>query len=92
MGEAISLSTKMTDEKDYSNVIPFPTLTEADKIRNTMGEMENAIKDRLDKLQNLNEDIVELTMHYETMLYRLCEITGVRLPEQPNWTPEGPFS
>ena len=76
----------------FDNVIPFPTVKEADILREAMNGMEVAIKERLDKLQVLNEDIVELTMHYEQMLYRLCDITGVRLPEQPNWTPDGPFN
>ena len=65
----------------FSNVIPFPTVKEADILREAMGGMETQIKQRLDKLQVLNEDIVELTIEYEQMLHRLCELTGVQLPD-----------
>jgi len=64
----------------FSNVIPFPTVKEADLLRDAMSGMERQIKLRLDKLQVLNEDIVELTIEYEQMLHRLCELTGVELP------------
>lgn len=66
----------------FSNVIPFPTVKEADILREAMTGMETQIKLRLDKLQVLNEDIVELTIEYEQMLHRLCELTGVQLPHQ----------
>jgi hypothetical protein len=72
----------------FSNVIPFPTVKEADILREAMGGMETAIKERLDKLQILNEDIVELTIEYEQMLHRLCELTGVQLPNQEGWEVE----
>ena len=42
--------------------------------------MENAIKENLENLQLLNEEVVQLTVAYEDMLRRLCEITGVQLP------------
>jgi len=64
----------------FSNVIAFPTVKEADILREALAGMEMQIKERLDKLQVLNEDIVELTIEYEQMLYRLCELTGVQLP------------
>jgi hypothetical protein len=72
----------------FSNVIPFPTVKEADIIREAMTGMEAAIKERLDKLQVLNEDIVELTIEYEQMLHRLCELTGVQLPSEEDWEVE----
>lgn len=36
----------------------------------------------LDDLQMLNEHIVELTIEYETMLKKLCELQGIQLPEE----------
>jgi len=69
----------------FSNVIPFPTVKEADIIREAMGGMELEIKERLDRLQVLNEDIVELTIEYEQMLHKLCQLTGVPLPTDPEW-------
>ncbi len=81
----------MSEDKvknSYSNVIPFPTVKEADILREAMNGMEVAIKERLDKLQVLNEDIVELTIEYEQMLHRLCELTGVQLPNNQSWEVE----
>ena len=62
------------------NVIPFPTLKESQVLREDMGKLEKDISSNLDKLQEINEEIVRLTISYEEMLYRLCEITGVELP------------
>ena len=42
---------------------------------------------QLDNLQFLNEDIVDLTVMYEAMLHRLCELTGVEIPSQEDTTP-----
>lgn len=75
-------------KNQYSNVIPFPTVKEADILREAMNGMEREIKKRLDQLQVLNEDIVELTIEYEGMLHRLCELTGVPLPTDPEWEME----
>ncbi len=75
-------------EKRYSNVIPFPTVKEGDILRDMMAQLENEIKQKLDKLQVLNEDIVDLTIQYEGMLHRLCELTGVKLPNDPDWSNE----
>ena len=72
--------------KDGNNIIPFPTLREGQKLREDMGELEESIKERLDSLQSINEDIIGLTVAYEVMLYRLCEITGVRLPNEIDWS------
>ena len=62
------------------NVIQFPTLTEANKLRESMEELEKAIKSNLDDLQQINEEIVQLTVVYEDMLHRLCELTAGKLP------------
>ena len=82
------MSKKTTVDKQFSNVIPFPTVKEADILREAMNGMEREIKKRLDKLQVLNEDIVELTIEYEQMLHRLCELTGVQLPDNQSWEVE----
>ena len=68
------------------NVIPFPTIREGQKLREEMGVLEGNIKERLDELQLINEDIISLTVAYEEMLYRLCEITGVELPSNMDWS------
>ena len=75
-------------EKRYDNVIPFPTVKEGDILRDMMAQLENEIKQKLDRLQVLNEDIVDLTIQYEGMLHRLCELTGVKLPNDPDWSNE----
>ena len=70
------------------NVIPFPTLKESQVLREDMGKLEKDISSNLDKLQEINEEIVRLTISYEEMLYRLCEITGVQLPNNLDWEGE----
>tara|TARA_A100001201_G_scaffold85853_1_gene75788 strand:+ start:177 stop:413 length:237 start_codon:yes stop_codon:yes gene_type:complete len=63
-----------------ADILDFPTNLEAKRLRKDMEEMENAIKENLENLQLLNEEVVQLTVAYEDMLRRLCEITGVQLP------------
>ena len=58
-------------------IIQFPTITEGDQIKVELRKHEQEIKLCLDDLQNLNEHIVELTIEYELMLNRLCEIYGI---------------
>ena len=70
------------------NIIPFPTLKESQVLREDMGKLEKDISSNLDKLQEINEEIVRLTVSYEEMLYRLCEITGVELPNNLDWEGE----
>ena len=53
-----------------------------DLISNGKIGIEKEIKTQLDSLQFLNEDIVDLTIMYEAMLHRLCEITGVQIPSE----------
>ena len=69
-----------------ADIIKFPTVKEAEKIRSSMTELEQVIKDNLDQLQDINEEIITLTVAYEEMLYRLCEITGVELPSNMDWS------
>ena len=70
------------------NIIPFPTLKESQVLREDMGKLEKDISSNLDKLQEINEEIVRLTVSYEEMLYLLCEITGVQLPNNLDWEGE----
>ena len=70
------------------NLIPFPTLKESQVLREDMGKLEKDISSNLDKLQEINEEIVRLTVSYEEMFYRLCEITGVQLPNNLDWEGE----
>lgn len=63
-----------------AKVIQFPTVKEGEQLRKAMAELENDIKERLDELQVINEEVIQLTVAYEEMLYRLCAITGVELP------------
>ena len=68
------------------NIIQFPTMREGDKLREAMAELDTDIKSRLDELQVINEEVIQLTVAYEEMLYRLCEITGVELPSNIDWS------
>ena len=70
------------------NIILFPTLKESQVLREDMGKLEKDISSNLDKIQEINEEIVRLTVSYEEMLYRLCEITGVQLPNNLDWEGE----
>lgn len=63
-------------------VIPFPTKTEADKLKTQLRMHEEEIKMCLDDLESINGHIVELTIEYENMLRRMCELYGVPLPEE----------
>ena len=67
-------------------IIQFPTVKEGEQVREAMAELETDIKSRLDELQVINEEVIQLTVAYEEMLYRLCEITGVELPNNIDWS------
>ena len=67
-------------------IIQFPTVKEGEQLREAMAELETDIKTRLDELQEINEEVIQLTVAYEEMLYRLCEITGVELPNNIDWS------
>ena len=69
-----------------AKIIQFPTVKEGEQLRKQMTELETEIKLRLDELQNINEEVIQLTVAYEEMLYRLCEITGVELPSNIDWS------
>ena len=55
-------------------IIKFPTITEGDNIKKELKKHEEEIKSCLDDLQAMNDHIVELTISYEILLARLCEI------------------
>ena len=67
-------------------IIQFPTVKEGEQLREAMAELETDIKTRLDELKVINEEVIQLTVAYEEMLYRLCEITGVELPNNIDWS------
>ena len=67
-------------------IIQLPTVKEGEQLREAMAELETDIKTRLDELQVINEEVIQLTVAYEEMLYRLCEITGVELPNNIDWS------
>ena len=69
-----------------AKIIQFPTVKEGEQLREAMTELVNDIKGRLDELQVINEEVIQLTVAYEEMLYRLCEITGVELPNNIDWS------
>tara|TARA_Y100001972_G_C7614385_1_gene308081 strand:- start:30 stop:284 length:255 start_codon:yes stop_codon:yes gene_type:complete len=77
---------KKQSQIQMAKIIPFPTVKEGDKLREQMTELESEIKLRLDELQVINEEVIQLTVAYEEMLYRLCEITGVELPSNMDWS------
>lgn len=64
------------------DVIQFPTVTEAKKLKDALEECEDEIKLCLNDLAELNDLVVDLTCEYEIMLNRLCELNGIRLPEE----------
>ena len=63
-------------------IIQFPTVTEASRIVDELTICEEEIKLALDDIQDLNDMVVELTAHYEAMLDRLCQIQGIKMPEE----------
>ena len=63
-------------------IIQFPTRNESTRLVEELQVYEEEIQMCLDDLQMLNEHIVELTIEYELMLKRLCELQGIDLPEE----------
>ena len=55
-------------------IIKVPTIPEGDNIKKELKKPEEEIKSCLDDLQAMNDHIVELTISYEILLARLCEI------------------
>lgn len=71
-----------------ATIIQFPTVREGEALRKEMEKLEEEIKENLDQLQLINEEIINLTLAYEDMLYKLCEITGVQLPNNVDFGEE----
>ncbi len=71
-----------------ATIIQFPTVREGEALRKEMEKLEEQIKENLDQLQLINEEIINLTLAYEDMLYKLCEITGVQLPNNVDFGEE----
>jgi len=71
-----------------ATIIQFPTVREGEALRKEMEKLEEQIKENLDQLQLINEEIINLTLAYEDMLYKLCEITGVQLPSNVDFGEE----
>lgn len=71
-----------------ATILQFPTVREGEALRKEMEELEEQIKENLDQLQLINEEIINLTLAYEDMLYKLCEITGVVLPSNVDFGEE----
>lgn len=65
---------------NMGKVIPFPLETEKIKLLKELQLQESEIKMCLDELEALNEMIVEMTAEYEMLLNRLCELNGVKIP------------
>ena len=63
-----------TTTTNMGKIIKFPTITEGDNIKKELKKHEEEIKSCLDDLQAMNDHIVELTISYEILLARLCEI------------------
>jgi hypothetical protein len=63
-------------------LIQFPTVTEAKKLRAALQECEVEIKLCINDLAELNDMVCDLTCEYELMLNRLCELNGIELPEE----------
>ena len=65
---------------NMGKVIPFPLETEKHKLLKELQLQESEIKMCLNELEALNEMIVEMTAEYEMLLNRLCELNGVKIP------------
>jgi hypothetical protein len=66
-----------------TNVINFPSI-EKERLTDEMNVYEALIQMKIEQLQLLNQEIVELTCKYEDALVRLCKMQGIELPEEYN--------
>ena len=71
-------------ERVVAKIIPFPLVTESDKLRELLVAQENEIKIVLQELEDLNDLVVDLTIEYEELLNKLCKINGINLEERYN--------
>ena len=63
------------------------SLEKARRVKKEKAEQKKKEKEQ-EHEQEINEEIVRLTVSDEEMLYRLCEITGVQLPNNLDWEGE----
>ena len=61
------------------NIIPFPTLKESQVLREDMGKLEKDISSNLDKLQEINEEIVRFIFSNKKIkkIININEIIGI---------------
>ncbi|NCX34625.1 MAG: hypothetical protein EBX23_04580 [Proteobacteria bacterium] len=64
-----------------TNVINFPSV-EKDRLTEEMNVYEAMIQVKIEQLQLLNQEIVDLTCKYEDALIRLCKLMDIELPEE----------
>ena len=66
-------------------IIQFPTpqKKEGDLIRKEMEYLEKILNEKLSKLQELNEDVLDLSVMYEDLLNELCELHGIEIKYPP---------
>ena len=66
-------------------VIQFPNKQkkEGDLIRKEMAYLEDVLNEKLAKLQELNEDVLDLSVMYEDWLNELCELHGIKIEYPP---------
>jgi len=63
-------------------IIQFPVRNESTRVVEELRRQEEEIQLCLNDLQDLNEHIVELTIEYEMLLKKLCDLQGIDLPEE----------
>ena len=66
-------------------IIQFPNKQkkEGDLIRKEMAYLEDVLNEKLAKLQELNEDVLDLSVMYEDLLNELCELHGIEIQYPP---------
>ena len=66
-------------------VIQFPNKQkkEGDLIRKEMAHLEDVLNEKLAKLQELNEDVLDPSVMYEDLLNELCELHGIEIKYPP---------
>ena len=68
------------------NIITFPDRRK-DVLKQEMHDIELEIQQKVENLQELNQEIVQLTLEYERKLIVYCEETGIDMPKG-DWVDE----
>ena len=63
--------------------LPNKQKKEGDLIRKEMAYLEDVLNEKLAKLQELNEDVLDLSVMYEDLLNELCELHGIEIQYPP---------